>query len=87
MRDFDPSTLGPRSSLWRGIKGEVNPHLGRGKVEDIEVIDFPTRHEPLARRISLPMLYLSGVSWGLKIVLKIFCASCWCLLMLVSVGI
>ena len=48
---FDGSTLGPKSSLWRGIKGEVNLPLGRGKVEDIEVIDFLTRHEPLARRI------------------------------------
>ena len=33
MGDFGPSTLGPESSLWRGIKGEVNLPLGRGKVE------------------------------------------------------
>ena len=51
MRDFDPSTLGPKSSLWRGIKGEVNLPLGMGKVEDIEVTDFLTRQEPKARRI------------------------------------
>ena len=52
MRDFDGSTLGPKSSLWRGIKGEVNLPQGRGKVEDIEVTGFLTRHEPKARRIN-----------------------------------
>ena len=31
MRQFDPGTLGPKSSLWRGIKGEVNLPLGMGE--------------------------------------------------------
>ena len=52
MRHFGDCTLGPRSSLWRGIKGEVDLPLGRGKGGDIEVTRFLTRHEPLARRIS-----------------------------------
>ena len=48
MRQFGPSTLGPKSSLWRGIKGEVNLPLERGKVEFVR---FLTRHGPMARRI------------------------------------